>query len=102
MIGRQVALNFHEDNETAIIAMRSGYSSVMRHISRTHGVDLPWLASMFKRADVNLYYERSALQAADVYTKVFTLPAEWDKALSLINVLNPPRFWHGHSNVAKG
>jgi len=99
---RRVVLEFHEDNETAIIAMRTGYSPVMRHISRTHGVDLRWLAAMFGRDDLKLYYERSALQAADIYTKGFTVPAEWDKALRLINVLDPSRFWHGRGDGAKG
>ena len=73
----------------------------MCHASCTHGVDLRRLATMFRRTDVNLYYDRSALQAADIYTKAFTLPAEWDKALRLINVLDPQRFWHGHGDGAK-
>ena len=57
---------------------------------------------MFKRDDLRLYYERSALQAADIFTKGFTVPAEWDKARRLINALDPERFWHGHGDDAKG
>ena len=73
LLGRQAVLDFYEDNEPAILAMRTGYSSVMRHTSRTHGVDLRWLASMFKRDDLRLYYEWSVLRAADIFTKGFLL-----------------------------
>ena len=57
---------------------------------------------VFARPECSLHYEGSALQAADIYTKAFTVPAEWDKALRLINVLDPPRFWDGRGNGAKG
>ena len=93
LLGRDVRLHFHEDNETAIIAMRRGYSPALRHIRRTHGVCLRWLAERFAQDAHDLFYERSALQAADIYTKAFTVPAEWDRACRLINVLHPSRFW---------
>merc|ERR1712039_860804 len=47
LLGRELTLHFHEDNETAIIAMRSGYSQALRHIKRTHGVYICWLAERF-------------------------------------------------------
>ena len=40
LLGRDVAVNFHEDNSTAITAMRNGYSPNLRHVKRTHGVCL--------------------------------------------------------------
>ena len=40
LLQRDVVRVFHKDHETAIIALRNGYSPVMRHISRTNGVDL--------------------------------------------------------------
>ena len=43
---------------------------------------------MLKQPELILYYEPSALQAADIYTKAFTVPAEWDKALRLCNVVD--------------
>ena len=95
LLARAVKLEFHEDNETAIIAMRHGYSPALRHIKRTHGVCLRWLAERFTTTSCSLFYERSALQAADIYTKAFSVPAEWDRAARLINVLDPARFWEG-------
>ena len=105
LLGRRVVVNFHEDNETAIGAMRHGFSPAMRHLKRTHGVCLRWLAERFRDSGCNLFYERSALQAADIYTKAFSVPQEWDRALRLINVLNPARFWDGkyaHSRCHMG
>ena len=36
------SLQFLEDNEAAIRILRSGRNPTMRHISRTHGVQLAW------------------------------------------------------------
>ena len=103
LLDRTVVLEFHEDNETAIGAMRHGYSPALRHIGRTHGVCIRWLAKRFNSPTYNLFYERSALQAADIYTKAFVVPAEWDKACRLINVLCPKRFWEpGSVKAAPG
>jgi len=102
LLGRSVQLSFHEDNETAIIAMENGYSPALRHLSRTHGVCLRWLAERFSSPGISLQYERSALQAADVYTKAFTVPAEWDKACRLINHLEPDRFWEDSGELIPG
>ena len=93
LIGGPAVVDFHEDNETAIGAMRHGYSPALRHVGRTHGVCIRWLYERFKESAYRLYYERSALQAADIFTKAFTAPAEWDKACRLINVIDPARFW---------
>ena len=67
----------------------------MRHLRRAHGVCLRWLAERFQENHYKLYYERSTLQAADIYTKAFTLTAEWICACKLINHLDPARFWGG-------
>ena len=93
LLGRAAVLQFHEDNETAIGAMRNGYSPALRHVKRTHGVCIRWLAERFSNPLYHLFYERSALQAADIYTKGFTVPSEWDRVARLINVLDPARFW---------
>ena len=94
-----MVLEFHEDNETAVGAMKTGYSPTMKYLGRTHGVCLRWLAERFRDPLTHLFYERSALQAADVYTKAFTVPAEWDRVTRLINVIDPKRFWEDTSRT---
>jgi hypothetical protein len=95
LLGRAVTLEFHEDNSTAVTTMKHGYSPAMKHLERTHGVCLRWLAERFLEPQCHLFYERTALMAADIYTKAFAVPAEWDHALRLVNHIDPLRFWGG-------
>ena len=90
-------IRFHEDNETAIIVMKQGYSAAMRHLERTHGVCLRWLAERFHEPAYVLDYERSALMSADVYTKAFSCQAEWVRNMKLTNHLDPSTFWGGRT-----
>ena len=85
----ELVITFHEDNETAIVAMRQGWSSAMRHLERTHGVCLRSLAENMRKPHFDLIYERSALQSADIYTKAFGDASEWTRVQRLINHLNP-------------
>ena len=92
-----VVIDFHEDNNTAVTVLRSGWSSTMRHLERTHGVCLRALAEQMRRPYFCLMYERSALMAADIYTKAFTGKAGWELACRLINHIRPHDFWSGKS-----
>jgi len=38
LLERPVKLAFQEDNQAAIVALQSGYSTALRHIGRTHTV----------------------------------------------------------------
>ena len=95
--GGEICIDFHEDNNTAVTVMRSGYSAAMRNIERTHGVCLRSLAEQMKRSYFNLMFERSALMAADIYTKHFTGRPEWELACKLICHLRPADFWAGRA-----
>ena len=53
LLDRAIVLQFHEDNETTIGAMKHGASPTMRHLKRTHGVCLRWLAERFKHDCTN-------------------------------------------------
>ena len=67
----------------------------MRHIERNHGIRLRSLAERFKSGDFNLFDERSALMAADIYTKAFSGAPEWQAVMKLVNHLDPKLFWSG-------
>ena len=45
---REIELETHEDDETAITVVRPGYSPAMRHLERTLRVSLMWLHGVFK------------------------------------------------------
>ena len=96
LLGRpKFQIQFHEDNATAVIVLKSGYSGAMRHIERNHGIRLRASAERFASEDFFMFYERSALMAADIYTKAFSGAPEWQTVMKLINHLDPKLFWSG-------
>ena len=87
--GTPMELIFEEDNTAFIKVMQNGGNSVaLRHMSRTHGINLCWLAEVFKHRQVKLRYCESANMAADIFTKAFTNPQKWDNAMRHVCV-NP-------------
>ena len=69
------------------------YNATFR--TNAHCVCLRQLAERFQEIHYKLYYERSALQAADIYMKAFAILAEWIRACKFINHLDPSMFWGG-------
>ena len=96
-----LVIDFHEDNATAVQVLKSGYSATMRHIERTHGVCLRFLAEVFRGKHFRIFYERSALEAGDIYTKAFSDTAGWWLATRMINHLYPEVFWAGRAKGVK-
>ena len=47
LLRRKAGLTAHEDNETAITAIKKGYSPLVRHLSRTYGISLARLNELF-------------------------------------------------------
>ena len=90
-----IVITFHEDDETANIAMRQGWSSTMRHMERTRGLCLRSLAENIRGKRFDLCYQRSALQSADIYTKAFADTVDWVRAQKLVSHLDPKLFWDG-------
>ncbi|MDP7561187.1 MAG: Ty1/Copia family ribonuclease HI, partial [Planctomycetota bacterium] len=66
-----VTVIFHEDNQTMIRVCETGRNPTMRHLGRTHFVQVAWLKERFQSPDLKLIYEKSAKQAADICTKGF-------------------------------
>eukprot|EP00972_Heterocapsa_arctica_P088264 13015381-Heterocapsa_arctica.AAC.1 len=57
----------------------------MRHLNRTHRVNLAWLSEVFRKCEqVHIAYCNTNEQAADLLTKVFTSPLVWERVRSLI------------------
>ena len=82
----QALLYFEEDNNTAIITIRNGFSPTMRHLGRTHNVSLKWLHEVCESKHVIMRRCDTKDQAADIFTKAFTAPDKWREVLTLISV----------------
>ncbi|CAE7560940.1 RE1 [Symbiodinium natans] len=80
-----IRLVIHEDNQATIIVAKKGYSPKLRHIQRTHKVNLGSIAEQLDQEDVELTYVDTNLQAADIFTKALP-PNKWDNALKLLGI----------------
>ena len=57
----------HEDNKAMIQVMINGHSPTMRHLARTHHVDLKWLSERFAEPWVQLLYCDTKAQESHAY-----------------------------------
>eukprot|EP00959_Pyramimonas_sp_CCMP1952_P406219 8513283-Pyramimonas_sp.AAC.1 len=58
-------------------------------LPRTHRIDAAAVSEQFSRGTVELQYERTHNEAADIISKRFTDPLAWVKVLYLVNVVTP-------------
>ncbi len=68
-------IQMHADNKAMIQVAHTGRNPTMRHLSRTHRVDVAWLHEVATSDDVCVGYERTDKMAADIYTKGSPTPA---------------------------
>ena len=91
ILGREVELEVLEDNEATIKIVRKGYSAKLRHISRTHRVNLASVKEIFENPRMILNYVGTLEQASDIFTKALE-PQKWGAAINMIHLLQytPP------------
>ena len=75
-----------EDNEATIKIVLKKRSQAMRHIRRTHRVNLDWLYDVFDMDTVSLRYVRTHQQVADILTKHFSNHTAWTDLLGLLDL----------------
>ena len=98
---RENTLIFHEDNAAMIQVCRTGKNPTMRHLGRTHRIDVHWLHERFAEPGFKLIYEQTKAMRADILTKGFVEEDKWGHALELINHVNPKTFWEYDPTVVK-
>ena len=81
LTGCNMRLEIEEDNQATIIVAKRGYSPKLRHISRTHKVNLGSIAEILEDEDICIEYIDTNEQAADIFTKTLP-PNKWDKRLT--------------------
>ena len=70
----------------------TGRNPSMRHLGRTHYVQVQWLKERFQSPDLKLIYEPSAKQAAEIYTKGFDNAVAWDHVSKNIAIVYKSTF----------
>ena len=90
-------LHIFEDNEAVIKMIIKGRSPTMKHVSRTHRVDLHWL---FDRRNLDLKFEMKNVdtrrQLADMLTTEEFTCHEWNHLLQLFNIMDMSVFSRSH------
>jgi len=87
LMGREMELYICEDNKAAITICENGFSAKLRHISRTHKVNLQSIKDEVTKENTHLQYTDTLKQAADIFTKGLE-PHKWDAALRMLGVLS--------------
>ena len=73
VMGRDVTLQCHQDNSAVIQVAHARYSPKLRHVSKTHRIDLSSLYEVIQDPYVRLTYVNTEKQCADCFTKALTL-----------------------------
>ena len=71
LLGRDdLELVIHEDNQATILVVKKGYSPRLRHVNRTHKVNLECISEQLAPGSgISIQYVETTQQAADIFTK---------------------------------
>ena len=89
LLKRPVKLRIFEDNEATIKVVKKGYSAKLKHVSRTHKVNIASLHEKISDDQCFLECISTNEQAADVFTKALE-PAKWPRAMQLLHTYELP------------
>ena len=86
VLERKVAATLLEDNQATVQIFKSGKNPPLRHIARTHRVNLAWISDVYRTCDqMDTKHCSIHEQSADM-TKGFTNADSWDRATALIGM----------------
>ena len=93
VLGRPVETEVCEDNETCWRVCTTGNNPTMRHLERTHRVDVAWLHEQHEQKVFKLSVIGTKAQVADIFTKPITNQPYWTSVTELIQVVNVGEYW---------
>jgi hypothetical protein len=79
-----------EDNEAVIKIIAKGRSMALRHLPRTHRIDIHWLIEVCANPRVKLLYVNTKQQVADLMTKAINKPETWQHLLDIAQIRPGP------------
>ena len=81
----------YEDNDAVIKSVVKGRSPNLRHVARTHRVDLDFVWERLREdPGLSVHYISTKLQIADILTKGSFTSSQWSKLCSLANITEKP------------
>ena len=88
LLGKDLQLECRQDNSAVISIVHLGYSPKLRHVTKTHRINLASLCEVFDNGTAKLIYVKTTQQRADPMTKPIA-SSKWSVALEQLNVLKP-------------
>ena len=88
--GLQTHLVIAEDNEAVIKIIKKCRSVALRHLPRTHKIDVTWLFEVCDAPEIQLRYVKTDCQIADLMTKGFQSPDKWSSLLDKAQFFSGP------------
>ena len=85
VLGRRVTLKLREDSEACAKVVSTGYSRKLRHLKRTHKVNIAAVKEQLDREDTMLELVNTSRQKADIFTKALQ-SAKWPAAMELLGI----------------
>jgi hypothetical protein len=87
---RTTFLVIAEDNEAVIQIVKKCRSVALRHLPRTHRIDVSWLFEVCAAPEIKLLHVGTKSQVADVLTKAFTNVETWHHLLRIAKIVEGP------------
>ena len=78
-----------DDNEAVIKSLAKGRSPKLRHVARTHRVNLDWCYDLFRHPEVIARYVSTMYQIADLGTKAIVKGDTWLRLTQLMGIKPP-------------
>jgi hypothetical protein len=75
-----------EDNQAVIKIIQKARSMALRHLPRTHRIDLQWLFEVCSNPRVHVRYVGTLQQVADLMTKALNKPETWAHLLDISQI----------------
>ena len=75
-----------EDNQAVIKIVQKARSTALRHLPRTHRIDLQWLFEVCSNPHVCMRYVGTLQQVADLMTKALNKPETWFHLLEIAQI----------------
>ena len=75
-----------EDNQAVIKIIQKARSMALRHLPRTHRIDLQWLFEVCSNPRVQMRYVGTLQQIADLMTKALNKPETWSHLLDIAQI----------------
>ena len=75
-----------EDNEAVIKIIAKGRTPALRHLHRTHRIEVDWLVEVFANEGMLLKHVPATLRIAAMFSKRFTEPLHWERLVKFAQI----------------